>query len=176
MLPRLVVRNLVTPPLLGNDMQSKLQEGSSHICWAKRHNCSRRSGNPLNMFVLPQNLLRQVTHHPLFAGHDPSRVPAHVLKRCHVSSVLVRPPGDMTMLHRIQQASEVLSISKPPFRFPSTHERVMPFVIIIFLPRNDMSDVSYNSSLQTQKDRFISAHKYHTKNYTFTINFKKIRK
>jgi len=115
------------------------------------------------MSVLPQNPLRQVTHRPLFAGHDLSRVPAHVLKRRHVSSVLVRPPGDMIMLHRIQQAYEVLSISKPPFRFPSTRERVMPFVIIIFLPRNDMSDVSYNSSLPTQKDRFISAHKYHTK-------------
>jgi len=173
MLARLVVRDLTTPLLLGNNMQSKLQEGSSHICWGKRHNRGRRLGNPLNMSVLPQNPLRQVTHHLLFAGHDPSRVPAHVLKRCHVSSVLVRCPGDMTMLHRIQQASEVLSISKPPFRFPSTHIRVMPSVIIIFLPRNDMSDVNYNSSLQTQKDRFISAPKYHTKNYTFTINLKK---
>ena len=128
------------------------------------------------MSVLPQNSLRQVTHHLLFAGHDPSRVQAHVLKRRHVSSVLVRCSGDMTMLHRIQQASEVLSISKPPFRFPSTHIRVMLFVIIIFLPRNNMSDVSYNPSLQTQKDRCISAPKYHTKNYTFTINLKKIRK
>jgi len=157
-------------------MQSKLEEDSNHICWGKRHNRGRRSGNPLNMSVLPQNPLRQVTHRPSFAGHDPSRVPAHVLKRHHVSSVLVQPPGDMTMLHRIQQASEVLSINKPPFRFPSTHKRVMPFVIIIFLPRNDMYDVSYNPSLQTQKDRYISAHKYHTKNYTFTINLKKIRK
>jgi len=128
------------------------------------------------MSVLPQNPLRQVTHHLLFASHDPSRVLAHVLKRRHVLSVLLRRPGDMTMLHRIQQASEVLSISKPSFRFPSTHIRVMPFVIIIFLPRNDMSDVSYNPSLQTQKDIFISAPKYHTKNYTFTINLKKIRK
>ena len=85
MLPRLVVRDLVTPMLLGNDMQSKLQEGSNHICWGKRHNRSRRSGNPLNMSVLPQNPLWQVTHHPLFSGHDPSRVPAHVLKRCHLS-------------------------------------------------------------------------------------------
>jgi len=125
------------------------------------------------MSVLSQNPLRQVTHHLLFVGHDPSRVPAHVLKRRHVSSVLVRHPGDMTMLHRIQQAYEVLNIIKPSFRFPSTHIRVMSFVIIIFLPRNDMSDVSYNSSLQTQKDRFISAPKYHTKNYSFTINLKK---
>jgi len=125
------------------------------------------------MSVIPQNLLRQVTHHLLFAGHDPSRVPAHVLKRRHVSSVLVRRPCDMTMLHRIHQASEVLSINKPPFRFPSTHIRVMLFVTIIFLPRNDMSDVSYNPSLETQKERFISAPKYHRKNYTFTVNLKK---
>jgi len=176
MLPRLVVQDLTTPLLLGNDMHSKLQEGSSHICWGKRHNRTRRSGNPLNMSVLPQNPLRQVTHHLLFVGHDPSRVPTHVLKRRHVSSVLVRRLGDMTMLHQIQQASEVLNISKPLFRFPSTYIRVMPFVIIIFLLRNDMSDVSYNPSLQTQKDRFISTPKYHTKNYTFTINLKKKRK
>jgi len=176
MLPRLIVWDLVTTLLLANDVQSKLQEGSNHICWGKRQNRSRRSGNGLNISVLPQNPLRQVTHHLLFADHDSSGVPAHVLKRRHVSSALVRPPGDMTMLHRIQQASEVFDISKPPFRFSSTHIRVLPFVIFIFLPRNDMSHVSYNSSLQTQKDKFISAHKYHTKNYTCTINLKKIRK
>jgi len=129
MLPSLVVRDLVTLMLLGNDMQSKLQEGSSHICWGKRHNRSRRSGNGLNISVLPKNPLWQVTHHPLFAGHDPSGVPANVLKRCHVSSVLVRPPGDMTMLHGIQQASEVFNINKPPFMCPSTHIRVSSFVI-----------------------------------------------
>jgi len=173
MFPRFVVRDLVTPLLLANDVQSKLQEGSNHICWGKRQNRSRRSGNGLNISVLPQSPLGQVTHHLFFAGHDPSGVPAHVLKRCHVSSVLVRPPGDMAMLHRIQQASEVFNISKPPFRFPSTHIRVKPFVIFIFLPRNDMSDVSYNPSLQTQKNKFISAHNYHTKNYTFTVNLKK---
>ena len=131
MLPRLVVWDLGTPPLVGNDMQSKLQEGSSHICCGKRHNISRRSGNPLNMSVLPQHPLRQVTHHPLTVCHDPSGVPAHVLKRRHVSSVLVRPPGDMTMLHRVQQASEVVSISKPPLRFPSTQIGVLPVVICI---------------------------------------------
>jgi hypothetical protein len=70
MLPRLVVRDLVTPMLLGNDMQSKLQEGSNHICWGKRHKRSRRSGNPLNMFVLPQN--------PLLIWNNFSRVLALV--------------------------------------------------------------------------------------------------
>jgi len=159
MLPKLVVWDLVSPLLLGNDMQSKLQEGSSHICWGKRHNRSRRSGNSLNISVLPQNILGEVTHHLLFVGHDPFVVPAHVLKRCHVSSALVRPLVYMTMLHQIQQASEVFSVSKPPFRFPSTHIRVLPFVIFIFLPRNDMSHVRYNPSLQTQINKFISAHK-----------------
>jgi len=160
--------------LLGNDMQSKLQEGSNHIFWDKRHNRSRRSGNGLNIFVLPQNPLRYVTHHPLFAGHDPSRVLSHILKRRHVSSVLVRPPSDMTMLHRIQQASEVINMFKPALRFPSTHIRVLPFVILISRPRNHMSEVSYNPSLQTQRDKSISAHKCHTRNYT--RNDKKRRK
>jgi len=114
MLPRLIIRDWVTPLLLGNDMQSKLQEGSNHICWGKRQNRSRRSGNGLIISVLPQNPLPQVTHHLLFAGHDPSGVPTHILKRRHISSVLVRPPSDMTMLHQIQQASEVFSINKLP--------------------------------------------------------------
>jgi len=176
MLPRLVVRDLVTPLLLGNDMQSKLQEGSNHICWGKRHNRSRWSGNFLKISVLPHNPLGQVTHHLLFPSHDPSGVPAHVLKRRHVSPVLVRPPGDMTMLHRIQQASEVISLFKRPLRSPSTHIRVLPFVILTSRPRNHMSEVSYNPSLQTQRDKSISAHKCHTRNYTFTFNFKKKKK
>ena len=127
--PRLIVQDLVTPMLLGNDMESKLQEGSNHICWGKRHNRSRRSGNSLNISLLSQNPLWQVTHHPLFADHGPSRVPTHVMKRSHVSSALVRPLGDMTMLHGIQQAYEVFSINKPPFRCPYTHIQVRPFVI-----------------------------------------------
>jgi len=146
---KLVVRDLVTPLLLGNNMHSKLQESNNHICWGKRHNRSRRSGNILNISVLPHNPLGQVTHHLLFLSHDPSGVPAHVMKMRHVSSVLVRPPGDMTMLHRIQQASEVINMFKPPLRFPSTHIRVLPFVISISWPRNHMSEVSYNPSLQT---------------------------
>jgi len=89
MLSRLVVRDLVTPLLLGYDMQSKLQEGNNHICWGKRHNRSRRLGIFLNISVLPHNPLGQVTHHLLFPSYDSSGVPAHVLKRRHVSSVLV---------------------------------------------------------------------------------------
>jgi len=130
----------------------------------------------MNIFVLPHNPLGQVTHRLLFPSHDPSGVPAHVLKRRHVSSVLVRPPGDMTMLHQIQQASEVISMFKPPLRFPFTHIRVLPFVILISRPRNHMSEVSYNSSLQTQRDISISEHKCHTRNYTFMFNLKKEEK
>ena len=123
-------------------------------------------GNGLNIYVLPLNPLWQVTHYLLFVGHDPSGVPTHVLKRCHVTSVLIRPPGDMTMLHRIQQSSEVINMFKPPMRFPSTHIRVLPFVILISRPRNHMSEVSYTPSLQTQRDKSISAHKCHKRNYT----------
>ena len=168
MISRLVVRDRLTPLLLANDMQSKLQEGSNHICWGKRQNRRRRSENGLNIVVLPQNPLRHVTHHLMLVGHDPSGVPAHILKRRHVSSVLVRPPEYMTMLHQIHQVFEVLSISEPLFRFPSTHIRAIPFVIFIFHPRNDMSEVSYNPSLQTQRDKFhISTQVSHKKVYIY---------
>jgi len=153
-------------------MESKFQEGNNHLCWLKRLNRRRKSGNGLNIVVLPQNPPWQVTHHPSFVGYDPSRVPAYVLKRRHDSLVLVRPPNDMIMLHRIHPKSEVSSIKKNPRRFPSTHIWVLPIVIFIRPPQNELSDVSKNSSLQTQRDKFISAHKYHTKNYTFTIHLK----
>ena len=157
-------------------MQSKLRESNNHICWGKRHNRSRRSGNILNISVLPHNPLGQVAHHLLFPSHDPFGVPAHVLKRRHVSLVLVRPPGDMTMLHRIQQASEVINMFKPPMRFPSTHIRVLPFIILISRSRNHMSEVGYNPSLQKQRNKSISAHKCYTRNYTFMFNLKKEEK
>jgi len=64
----------------------------------------------------------------------------------------------------------------PPLRFPSTHIRVLPFAILISRPRNHMSEVSYKSSLQTQRDKSISAHKCHTRNYTFTFNLKREEK
>jgi hypothetical protein len=171
--PLLDLRDQITPLLLAKDMESKLQEGSNHLRWLKRPNRRKRSGNGLYIVVLPQNPLWKVTHHPVFVGHDPSRVPAYVMKWRHVSSVLVRPPDDMRMLHRIYQSSEVSIISKPPGRFPSTHIWVLPIVIFIFPPRKELSEVSKNPSLQTQRDKFISAHKYHTKNYTFTIQLKK---
>ena len=99
--PLLALQDRITPLLLDKDMESKLQEGSNHLCWLKRHNRRRRSGNGLNIVVLPQNPLRQVTHHPFFVGHDPFGVPAYVLKRCHVSSVLVRTRDGMRMLQQI---------------------------------------------------------------------------
>jgi len=43
----------------------------------------------LDIVVLPQNPLRQVTPHHFFAGYDPSGVPAYVLKRREVSPILV---------------------------------------------------------------------------------------
>ena len=67
----------------------------------------------------------------------------------------------------------ITSMFKPPLRFRSTHIRVLPFVILISRPRNHIFEVSYNPSLQTQRDKSISAHKCHTRNYTFTFNFKK---
>ena len=70
----------------------------------------------------------------------------------------------------------ITSMFKPPLRFPSTHIRVLPFVILISRPRNHIFEVSYNPSLQTQRDKSISAHKCHTRNYTSTFNLKKEEK
>jgi len=140
--PLLALRERITAQLVGKDMESKLQEGINHLCWLKRHNRRKRSGNGLNVAVLPQNPLRHVTHHPYFAGHDPSGVPSYVLKRRHVSSVLVRPSDDMKMLHRIHRSYEVSNIRKPPGRFPSTQIRVLPIVIFIFPPRTKMFEVN----------------------------------
>jgi len=165
----LVLRDRLTPLLLGKDMDIKFQVARNHLRWLKRPNRRRRCGSGLNIIVLPQNPLRQVTHHPDSAGHDPSGVPTYVLKRWQVSSTLVRPQDDMSVLHRINPESEVSNIRKSPRRFPYTHKRVNTIVIFIRLPWNELPEVSQNLSPQTQWDKFISAHKYHTNNYTFTI-------
>jgi len=95
MTPRLVIRNRITLMLMAEDMKSKLHEGMGHVIRRNKLNVCRRPGNSLDIPVLPKNPLWQVTDHPVAAGHDPSGVPAYVLKGRDVSSSLVRPPGDM---------------------------------------------------------------------------------
>jgi len=111
MLPNLVLRDRVTLLLLAKDRDSKLHEGHNHLIWCKLRNRRRRSRNGMDIAVLPQNPLRQVTHHPVFAGHDPSSLPSYVMKRRHVSSSLVRPSDDISMLHRISCGTVVSSVT-----------------------------------------------------------------
>jgi hypothetical protein len=171
MLPDLVLRDRVTPLLLAKDMYNKLHEGHNHVGWFNNRNPRRRQWNGLDIVVLPQNLLRQVTTHPVFVGHDTSGVPTYVLKRCHVSSSLVRPPDDMSMLHRINCGYEVFRIRKFPGRFPFTPKRVNMQVIFLTLPRNECLEVRKNPSLQTHRNGTnLYQHKYHTNNYTFMIH------
>ncbi|AES64857.1 hypothetical protein MTR_2g031430 [Medicago truncatula] len=105
-------------------MDNKLNEGRDHLLWLKRPNRRRRYGNGLDIVVLPQNPLRKVMTHPGFTGHNPSRVPSYVMKRSQVSSSLVHPPDDMSMLHRINCGYVMSNIRKVSERFPSTHKRV----------------------------------------------------
>ena len=81
MLPHLVLLDWITILLLAKDMDNKFHEGHNHILWRKLCNLRRRSGNGLNISILPQNPLRQVTTHPGFTDHDPFGVPSYVLKR-----------------------------------------------------------------------------------------------
>jgi len=85
----------------------KSWKDDNHILWLKILNRCRKLGNGLGITVLPQNPLRQVMSHPFFAGHDPSGVPAYVLKSPDVSSILVRPRDDINILHQINEASVV---------------------------------------------------------------------
>jgi len=155
--PNLVIRDQITPLLLAKDMDNKLQEGHNHIRWHKIHNGRWSLGNYLDIVVLPQNPLWKVTTHPLFVGHNSSGVPAYILKRRYVSSSLVRTPDDMSMLHRINCGSEVSNIRKAHGRFPSTHKQVSTIIIFIRPPRNELPKVIQNSSLQTQRNKFISS-------------------
>ena len=89
----------------------------------KRLNVSRRFGSCLDILVLPKNPLWQVADHPVSASHDPSGVPAYVLKGRDVSSPLVRPPDDIRVVQRINGTSIVSRIRKASGRFPLTHKR-----------------------------------------------------
>ena len=150
MSPRLVIRNLITPLLMAEDMLSKLREGIGHVIRRKNLDVRRRPGNPLDIPVLPKNPLRQVT------DHDPSGVPAYVLEGRDVSSPLVRPPGDMWMVQGINGSLVVSRIRKSPGRSPLTHKwgnsRVVGIIINL---RNDVREVRQSPSLQTQRNKYL---------------------
>lgn len=104
-------------------------------------------GNYLDMPVLPKNPLWQVTDHPVAAGHDPSGVPAYILKGRDVSSSLIRPPGEMRKVHRIDGDSVVSRIRKAHGRFPFTHKRGNSRVVGITInPRNDVREMHQSPS------------------------------
>jgi len=99
-----------------------------------------------------------VTDRHVFAGHDPSEVPTYVLKGRNVSSSLVRPPYDMRMVQGINGISVVSKISKAPGRFLLTHKRGNSRVVLIITnPQNEVPEVHKNPSLQTKRNKFISA-------------------
>ena len=92
-----------------------------------------------------------MTDRPVAVGHDPSGVPAYVLKGRDVSSSLVRPPGDMRMVQRINGRSVVSRIRKAPGRFPLTEKWGNSRVVVLFFnPRNDVREVCQSPFLQTQ--------------------------
>ena len=112
----------------------------------------------MDILVLPKNPLWQVTNHPVSVGHDPSRVAAYVLKVRDVSSTLVRPPDDMRMVQKINGSLVVPRIRKAPRRFPLTYKRGNSRVVgIIINPQNNVCEVRQSPSLQTQRNKFISA-------------------
>ena len=132
----------MTPLLMAEDMYSKLREGLGHVIFRKTPNVCRRPGSCLDIPVLPKSPLWQVMDPLVFVDHDPSGVPAYVLKGRDVSPSLVRPPDDMRMVQRINGISIVSRISKAPGRFPLIHKRGNSRVVgIIINPRNDVREV-----------------------------------
>jgi hypothetical protein len=80
--------------------------------------------------------------HPVFVDHDPSGVPAYVLKGCDVSSSLVQPPDDMRMVQRINGVFVVSRIRKAPGRFLFIHKRGNSMIILfIKIPHNEVTKV-----------------------------------
>jgi len=102
------------------------------------------------------HILRQVKACPVFADHDPTRVPADVVETCDVSSFLVRPLDDIIIPHQINEASVVSMIKVAPGGFPSSRKRVNTLVALHKFPWNELPKVLQNLSLQTQRDTVIS--------------------
>jgi len=78
-LPQIPLPCLSTPLRLSKDMDHKILRGHNHVPWLKSPNHRRRSENGLIIAILPENPLRQVKAHHVFAGHDPTRVLADVV-------------------------------------------------------------------------------------------------
>jgi hypothetical protein len=131
----------------------------------------------LHIPVLPKNMLCQVTDHLVAVDHDPSGVPSYILKGGDVSSSLVRPSCDMRMVHRINGSSVVSRIRKAPGRFPLTDKRGNSMVVILINnPWNDVHEVRQSPSLQTQRNKFISAQVLYKQLYRYNPISKKEEK
>jgi len=118
-----------------------------------------------------------VTDHPVSASHDSSGVPTYVLKGRDMSSSLVRPPGDMRMVQRINGISVVSRIRKAPWRFPLNHKRGNSRVVVLIInPQNDVREVRQSPSLQTQRNKFISAQVLYKQLYIYDPISKKEEK
>ena len=94
-----------------------------------------------------------------------------------MSSSLIRAPGDMRMVQRINGSSIVSRITKAPGRFPLTDKRGNSrVVVLIFNPLNDVREVCQSPSLQTQRNKFISAQVLYKQLYIYDPISKKEEK
>jgi len=81
------------------------------------------------------------------------------------------------MVQRINGSSVVSKIRKAPGRFPLTDKRGNSSVVVfIFNHWNDVREVCQSSSLQTQRNKFISAQELYKQLYIYDPISKKEEK
>ncbi|AES91196.1 hypothetical protein MTR_4g107790 [Medicago truncatula] len=60
-------------------------------------------GDGLDVSVLPQNPLGQVTVHPTDTAHNPARIPKNLLKVLDLPVLFIRPQAYVIKLYTIKQ-------------------------------------------------------------------------
>ena len=94
---------LLTPIIRLKRARAEVREGLHNLSRCQRWNIRRRSRYGLDVSVLPQYPLRQVTVHPTVAAHDPTRIPKYLLERLELPVPFVRPPAYVIKRNAIKQ-------------------------------------------------------------------------
>jgi len=117
--PPCILSSRLTPIGLLKCVSAVVKECLHNLRRSQLYNIRQMSRDDLNVSVLPQNSLRQVSVHPNNTAYNPTWIPENLLETLDLPVLFVRPPSHVIKLQMIKQW---------PIRYPS----LCPFCNIHF--------------------------------------------
>jgi len=98
-----VLSCMLTPIGRLKRVSAEVDESLHNLSRWQLYNIRRRSKDGLDVSVLPQNSLGQVTVHPTITTHNPAWIPEYLLESLEVHVLFVRPPSYVIKHNTIKQ-------------------------------------------------------------------------